>query len=131
MKKLNLLLVEDTILNQKVISLILQKYAFNVDVAHNGFNAVEKFKEKDYDVILMDIMMPIQDGYEATKNIRELEKTKGGHTVIIGLTAQTYDSEKEKCFAAGMDKFLTKPFDIEVFKKTLESLGFDVSEQKT
>ena len=126
MKNLNLLLVEDTAISQKIMPLLLQNYGFNIDIAGNGLEAVEKFKEKDYDIILMDIVMPVQNGYEATKTIRNLEKTKGGHTVIIGLTANTYDSEKEKSLAAGMDKFLTKPFDIEMFKITLKSLGFDI-----
>lgn len=72
--------------------------------------------------------MPIQDGYEATKIIRKIEATKGGHTVIIGLTANTYDSEKERSLAAGMDGFLTKPFDIELFKEILNSFGFNIIE---
>ena len=130
MKSLNLLLVEDTVISQNVMSLLLEMYGFKIDIAHNGLEAVEKFKEGYYDIILMDIIMPVQNGYEATKTIRELEKTRGGHVLIIGLTAQTYDSEEEKCIAAGMDKFLTKPFDIEMFKKTLKSLEFDIFDKE-
>ena len=131
MKHLKLLLVEDTVVSQKVMSLLLQMYGFNIDVAGNGFEAVEKFKENDYDIILMDIVMPVQNGYEATKKIRELEATKGGHTVIIGLTSQVYNSEEEKCIAIGMDKFLSKPFDVEMFKRTLKSLGFDIFDKES
>ena len=131
MKNLNLLLVEDTPISQNIISLLLKVHGFNVDVANNGLEAVEKFKEKDYDIILMDILMPVQNGYEATKNIRKLEEAKGGHTVIFGLTAQTQDAEEEKCLEAGMDKFLTKPFYIEVFKEILKSMGFDIFEKES
>ena len=130
MKSLNLLLVEDTVISQNVMSLLLEMYGFKIDIAHNGLEAVEKFKEGYYDIILMDIIMPVQNGYEATKTIRELEKIRGGHVLIIGLTAQVYDSEEEKCIAAGMDKFLTKPFDIEMFKKTLKSLGFNIFDEE-
>jgi CheY-like chemotaxis protein len=126
MEKLNLLLVEDNILNQKLISLNLTKYGFNIDIAHNGFNAVEKFKERNYHIILMDIMMPIMDGYEATKLIRQIEKEKGGHTVIIGLTVNTYDFDKEMCKKAGMDEYMTKPFDFDQFKEILKVLKFEI-----
>jgi CheY-like chemotaxis protein len=128
MRNLNLLLVEDNILNQKLISLNLTKYGFNIDVAHNGFNAVEKFKERTYDIILMDIMMPIMDGYEATKLIRQVEKERGGKTAIIGLTANTYDSDREICKMAGMDEYMTKPFDFDEFKEILKSLELKFDE---
>jgi CheY-like chemotaxis protein len=126
MKNLNLLLVEDNILNQKLITLSLNKYGFNIDIAYNGFNAVEKYKERTYDVILMDIMMPIMDGYEATKLIREIEKERGCKTPIIGFTANTYDSDRDICKMAGMDEYMTKPFDFDEFKVILKSLGFEI-----
>ncbi|MDR2926763.1 MAG: response regulator [Cytophagaceae bacterium] len=125
MNELSLLLVEDNILNQKLIFLNLSKYGFVIDVAHNGFEAVEKFKERKYHLILMDVMMPVLDGMEATKQIREIERDKGGHTFIIGLTANTYDADKEKCLVAGMDAFMNKPFDFEVLKGIFNELGIN------
>lgn len=128
MKEISILLVEDNILNQKLIFLTLKKYGFVIDTANNGFVAVEKAKIKKYSIILMDIMMPIMDGIEATKAIRKIEEESNEHIPIVGLTANTYDADKEKCIAAGMDDFMTKPFDFVVFKKVLKDLGFDFEE---
>jgi len=128
MKSLSLLLVEDNILNQKLIFLNLKKYGFDIDIANNGFEAVEKFKQYDYDIILMDIMMPVMDGFEATKLIRHFEGEKGGHVPIIGLTANTYDADRERCMNVGMDDFMTKPFDFEVFAEILNNIGLDFAE---
>lgn len=123
MNGLQLLLVEDNFLNQKLIFLNLNRYGVVIDVANNGADAVEKVREKKYDLILMDLMMPIMDGFAATKAIREIESEKGMHTPIVGLTANNFDSDREKCLSAGMDEYMTKPFDIEVFKDTLRVLG--------
>ena len=129
MKNLSLLLVEDNILNQKLIFLNLTKYGFTIDIANNGFEAVEKFKDYEYDIILMDIMMPIMDGFEATKLIRHYEFENGGHIPVVGLTANTYDADRERCITVGMDDFMTKPFDFEVFKEVLNNLGFEFKEE--
>ena len=123
MENLSLLLVEDNILNQKLIFLNLKKYGFNIDIANNGFEAVEKVKQYEYDIILMDIMMPVMDGFEATKLIRYYESKNGGHIPVIGLTANTYDADRERCMNVGMDDFMTKPFDFEVFAEILNNLG--------
>ena len=77
--------------------------------AKNGLEAVEKFRQQQLDVILMDVHMPIMDGIEATRKIRELEGPIR-HTPIIALTADTMKGEQERCFQAGMDEFLSKPF---------------------
>jgi CheY-like chemotaxis protein len=122
-----LLLVEDNILNQKLIFLNLIKYGFKIDVANNGLEALEKFKERKYTLILMDLMMPIMDGLEATRAMRSLELEKGGRTPIVGLTANTYDADREKCLANGMDEFMTKPFDIELFQEIVKTLGIDIN----
>ena len=114
--------------SQKLIFLNLKKYGFNIDIANNGFEAVEKFKQYEYDIILMDIMMPVMDGVEATKLIRHFEDEKGGHVNIIGLTANTYDADRERCMNVGMDDFMTKPFDFEVFMEVLENLGIKFME---
>lgn len=122
-----LLLVEDNILNQKLIFLNLIKYGFKIDVANNGQEAVDKFRERKYNLILMDLMMPLMDGLEATREIRNIESVNGGHTPIVGLTANTYDADREKCLASGMDEFMTKPFDIEVFQCIIKELGIEMA----
>jgi len=126
MKTLSLLLVEDNIINQKLIFLSLHKYYFNIDIANNGFEAVNKFKNKKYDLILMDLMMPVMDGFEATKSIRDIEYKSNTHTPIIGLTANTFDADREKCLLIGMDEYIAKPFDLEVFDSVLNQLGIEV-----
>ncbi len=123
MRGLLLLLVEDNVLNQKLIFLNLTKFGFSIDVANNGLEAVEKVKDKKYDLILMDLMMPVMDGFEATKAIRQLDDNNHYHTPIIGLTANTFDADREKCMAIGMDEYMAKPFDIEVFNSVLDQLG--------
>ncbi len=123
MKGLSLLLVEDNILNQKLIFLNLTRYGFSIDVANNGQEALDKLQERSYDLVLMDLMMPVMDGMEATKRIREMEQQRGSHTPIIGLTANTFDADREKCLAIGMDDFMAKPFDIEIFNAIISDLG--------
>jgi len=113
--RLKILLVEDNILNQRIVTLSLKKFKHEVIIANNGVEAVDQFKERDFDVVLMDIMMPVMDGIEATIKIREIESqnNKNKRTPILALTANTMDNDKEKCLSYGMDEFMTKPFDIE------------------
>jgi len=125
MKGLKLLLVEDNLLNQKLIFLNLNKFGFKITVANNGAEALEKVKEDRYDLILMDLMMPVMDGLEATQEIRLFEESTNYHTPIIGLTANTFDADREKCLAIGMDEFMSKPFDVEVFLAILKILEID------
>ena len=128
MDGLHLLLVEDNVLNQKLIFLSLTKYGFVIDVANNGAEAVQKLREKHYDLVLMDLMMPVMDGFEATVAIRTYEKEQNAlPTPIIGLTANTFDADREKCLAVGMDEYMAKPFDLAVFKAILEKLGISKS----
>ena len=127
MKGLLLLLVEDNVLNQKLIFLNLTKFGFSIDVANNGLEAVQKVQEKKYDLILMDLMMPVMDGFEATRAIRDLEEMNSTHTPIIGLTANTFDADREKCLGIGMDEYMAKPFDIDVFNSILDQLGIKIT----
>ena len=127
MKGLLLLLVEDNVLNQKLIFLNLTKFGFSIDVANNGLEAVEKVQEKKYDLILMDLMMPVMDGFEATRAIRDLEEMNSTYTPIIGLTANTFDADREKCLGIGMDEYMAKPFDIDVFNSILDQLGIKLT----
>ena len=120
---LKLLLVEDNLLNQKLICLTLGKYGFNIDLAENGAKALSMIKDNHYDLILMDIMMPVMDGLETTRIIRESEKNSDKHTPIIELTANTLDSDRQRCIANGMDEYLVKPFDVSEFLRILELLS--------
>lgn len=104
------LIVEDNPLNQKLASTLLRNEGFEVEVAENGEMAVQFLKERQYDVILMDIQMPIMDGYEATSEIRTKLNIK---TPIIAMTANAIAGEKERCIELGMDDYITKPFKAE------------------
>ena len=121
---LNILLVEDNILNQRIVTFSLKKYNHAVVIANNGVEAIERFREKKFDVILMDLMMPVMDGLEATIKIREEEVINSvlQRTPIIALTANTMDNDRDKCISYGMDEFMTKPFDIEKLKTIFSEL---------
>ncbi|CAG8571069.1 5453_t:CDS:10, partial [Cetraspora pellucida] len=106
---LEILMAEDNVVNQKLALRILEKFGHKVEVVSNGKLAVEQFKCKRYDLILMDVQMPIMGGFEATSKIREFEQDKGGHVPIIALTAHAMIGDREKCLASGMDEYVTKP----------------------
>lgn len=118
----SVLLVEDNVLNQKLIFLNLAKYGFKIDVANNGKEALDKLEIQSYDLVLMDLMMPVMDGLETTLRIRENEKRTNHHIPIIGLTANTYDADREKCLAHGMDEYMAKPFDLDEFYRNIKLL---------
>lgn len=107
---LRILLAEDQIINRKIASELLIKQGWIVETAENGQIAVEKFKNGAFDLILMDVQMPIMDGYEATKQIRDLEKNTGMHIPILAMTAHAMVGDAEKSLDCGMDDHITKPF---------------------
>lgn len=109
-KALKILLVEDNILNQKFVRATLLREGHELDIAENGKIAIEKASNFQYDMILMDIQMPIMDGIEATLKIRELEQDKAIKTKVIAVTAFALEKDKSRCLAAGMNDFLAKPF---------------------
>ena len=112
----HVLLVEDNELNQQVASMTLGHFGLNVEVANNGKEAVEILKTKSFDIVLMDVQMPVMDGYEATRVIRgELQL----EVPIIALTANALKGESDKCLSAGMNDFITKPFDEGTMLKTM------------
>ncbi|WP_169304225.1 response regulator [Deferribacteres bacterium DY0609] len=113
----SVLLVEDNSVNRLVAQETLQKFGLTVEVALNGKDAVEKVKSKKYDAVLMDIHMPVMDGYRATAEIRQIFDKK--QLPIIALTADALDTHKEKCFAVGMNDHLSKPINIEILFKVL------------
>jgi len=119
-KSLSILLVEDNLINQKVATGIIKQLGHNVTIAGNGKIGVDLYKANNYDIVLMDIQMPIMDGFTATREIRnweQEEERKPG--VIIALTANALKEDKEKCFDIGMNDFLSKPFKIKDIEKAL------------
>lgn len=109
-RKLSILLAEDVLLNQRLVVKIMEKWGHDLEIAENGKIAVDKVKEKNYDLILMDIQMPVMDGYDAAKLIRSLPDLKKQSTPIIALTAHASNAEAEKCINLGMNAYLAKPF---------------------
>ena len=106
----NILLVEDNPTNQKIVLITLRSLVRNIDTATTGKEALDKFGTSNYDVILMDIQLPIMDGITVARKIREIEKSTSRHTPIIAITANAMIGDKEKCLSAGMDEYLSKPF---------------------
>ncbi len=122
------LVVEDNLINQKLTYKILQQHGLSVDVASDGKEAIEKCKNIDYDLVLMDIQMPVMDGIKATKQINRLKKYMGNtkSPLIIALTANADNNSKNKCIEAGMDGFLNKPFrweNLPVFLTNIKTAG--------
>lgn len=120
-----LLLVEDNELNREIACEILGTYGFYIDIAENGAEAVQKVvcsKPGYYDLILMDIQMPIMDGYEATRNIRALEDPVLSGIPILAMTANAFDEDRKAAADCGMDGFLSKPIDIEEVVHTLQNI---------
>ena len=120
-----ILLVEDNELNAEIAKTVLEDVGALITRAENGQQALELFKEKPagtFDVILMDLMMPVMDGYTATRKIRELERSDAKTVPIIAMTANAFQEDAEKCIAVGMNAHLAKPLDIEKMKKTIKSI---------
>jgi len=123
LKEANILLVEDNLINQKIVILSIQKLVKNIDVANNGQEALEKFNATKYNIILMDIQMPVMDGIQATKKIRETELEKRiVPTPIIAITANALAGDREHCLASGMDEYISKPFQVEVLVSKMKNL---------
>ena len=118
-----ILLVEDNELNREIAVEILNEYGFLVDTAKNGAEAVEKVKNSEpgnYDLVLMDVQMPVMNGYEATKQIRALDDPALAGITILAMTANAFDEDRKKALKCGMDGFLSKPIVIEELISTLQ-----------
>lgn len=134
----SVLLVEDNEINVKVAQGLLEPLKFKMDVAQNGLASLKKVAENDYDLILMDHMMPVMDGIEATKRIRSFEDDKYRKIPIIALTANAVNGAKEACVEAGMDDFVGKPIELKEIctvlrkwlppEKIVEKTPFDTPE---
>ncbi len=108
-RAVDILLAEDDLINQKLMLKLLAQRGHRVTVAVNGLQAVEEFEHKVPDIVIMDMQMPLMDGLEATRRIRQIEAQRGGHVTIVALTANAFAEDREACLAAGMDFFLAKP----------------------
>ena len=124
-RPLNVLLVEDNVVNQKVASKILERVGHNVTVASDGVCCLEFLANsgKQFDIILMDCLMPRLSGYEATKKIRELEVVSGKRIPILALTANAMQGDKQQCLDAGMDDYIPKPIVPGVLKQKIAQWG--------
>jgi signal transduction histidine kinase/CheY-like chemotaxis protein len=122
---LRILLVEDSVFNQKVAVGLLQKYGHTVVVANHGREALALLDSGDFDLILMDVEMPEMDGLEATAIIREKEKGTGNHVPIVAMTAHAMKGDRERCLAAGMDDYVSKPIRAQQLFDTLASVLAD------
>lgn len=114
------LLVEDNELNMEIAQIVLAKAGIVVDTAENGKEAVAKASAKRYDVILMDIQMPVMNGYEATRAIRQLENKELAQVPIIAMTANAFQEDKEKALNEGMDGHVAKPLNVKVVMQTMQ-----------
>ena len=109
--------MEDEPINREIAEMLLVSIGLRVDLAENGQEAVEKAGSNDYDIILMDMQMPVLDGLDATRQIRRLPKHRA--TPILAMTANAFTENKNQCFEAGMDDFVSKPVAPEVLYETL------------
>lgn len=119
-RKLNILVAEDQIINRKIVIQLLEKKGWIVKAVENGKIAYETATTQRFDLILMDVQMPEMDGFDATRNIRIAEKEKSYHTPIVAMTAHAMIGDREKCLAAGMDYYITKPVNPNELYETIE-----------
>jgi CheY-like chemotaxis protein len=108
-RHLRVLLAEDTPVNQTLALRILEKQGHSVHVVENGQAALQALAQQPFDLVLMDVQMPVMDGLEATAAIRMQEQTSGAHLPILAMTAHAMQGDRERCLAAGMDDYVTKP----------------------
>ena len=121
-----ILLVEDNELNQEIAVAILEQEGFTVEVADNGQAAVDRVREAPpgwYWLVLMDIQMPVMNGYEAAEAIRALPDKEQARLPIIAMTANAFEEDKRRALRHGMDGHIAKPIDVELLLRTLDSLG--------
>ncbi len=119
---IRLLVVDDSPLNHRITTLSLRGHFQSIETANNGQEALEMYKKQPFNVILMDVMMPVMDGYEATIAIRKYEKEQKleNNSLIIAMTASDAGDDINRCLESGMDTYLGKPFMADVFLKILE-----------
>ena len=109
-----ILIVEDSVINQKVARALAEKAGYRCEVAANGIEALAAIRERPYDVVLMDVQMPEMDGYTATRRVRGLAG-EIARTPVVGMTANAMKGDREKCLEAGMDDYISKPISAQEF----------------
>jgi CheY-like chemotaxis protein len=119
---LKILVAEDTPFNQTFIMRLLEKHGYHAALVENGRQALEALSRHAFDLVLMDVQMPEMDGLEATQQIRELEKQSGDHIPIIAMTAYAIKGDRERCLAAGMDEYVSKPISSQNLFEAIEGL---------
>jgi signal transduction histidine kinase/FixJ family two-component response regulator/HPt (histidine-containing phosphotransfer) domain-containing protein len=124
--ELSVLIVDDNEINRKLARILVEQLGATTDTAENGAQAVDACNRKAYGLILMDIHMPVMDGVEAATRIRDSEKNKRQHTIIVALTANALSSDRERYLAAGMDEYLSKPINETAFVNLMKKLGLTV-----
>ncbi len=127
-RELSLLLVEDDVINQKITSILLEKEGFKVTVAENGKKAIETLKNNSFDLVLMDVEMPGINGYETTRQIRQIKSNRFDTNLpIIAMTAHAMSGDREKCLSAGMNDYITKPINMHLLNDIIDKLGIGQS----
>ncbi len=121
-RRLRILLAEDNAVNQKLASRVLEKRGHTVVVAANGRQAVEALEKQGFDLVMMDVQMPEMDGFEATAAIRARENGTGSHLPVIAMTAHAMAGDRERCLAAGMDGYVSKPIQPQELFEAIEGL---------
>jgi CheY-like chemotaxis protein len=124
------LLVEDNAVNRTIATKLLEKRGHLVIAVENGLLAVEITATDQFDVVLMDVSMPVMDGLTATTRIREREHASGGHVPIVAVTAHALDQDRARCLAAGMDDYLPKPIKSADLFATVARLGLASAQQR-
>ncbi len=117
---IRVLVVDDDYASRMMAQLHLEKMGYDVETTNNGQSAMEKFAAKEYHLVFMDCQMPVMDGYEATRGIREMESKSGRYTPIIAMTAKVLPGDRERCMEAGMDGFLAKPIEVDRMKEAVK-----------
>jgi len=120
---MEILLAEDGKVNQLVAVRLLERRGHRVTVVENGLEAVDRARKENFDVILMDIQMPLMSGFEASQEIRAREQKTGGHVPIIAMTAYAMPGDSEECLNAGMDDYISKPIESDEFYGVVERFG--------
>ena len=121
-KRLRILLAEDNPVNQKLATKLFEKMGHSVAVAEDGKKALEAMTQGVFDLVMMDIQMPVMDGFEATKIIRNQEQRTGTHVPIVAMTAHAMKGDRERCLASGMDGYVSKPIDLQELSETIDNL---------
>jgi CheY-like chemotaxis protein len=130
-KQLRVLLAEDNAVNQKIATRVLEKHGHRVTIAGDGRLALAALDRAAFDVVLMDVQMPEMDGFEATAAIRGRERETGSHLPIIAMTAHAMQGDRERCIAAGMDDYISKPLKAAELIELLEKFFDDAQQEAT